>query len=690
MDDLTRRVPPHVFFFISAVFHYLGPAFAVLLFAHVDVLGVMWLRIATAAVVFAAWRRPWRIVRLMPRTQRWSLLALGIVLGLMNSCFYEAIARLPLGTVAAIEFVGPVVLAAAGLRTRRNLAAFALAISGAWLLTHARFAGELAGYTFAFANALLFVLYIVLGHRLARDGAAAGVDRLGAAMLVAMIATLPIGFREALPAFIRPQLLLAGIGVGISSSVIPYVCDQLAMARLPRATFALLLSLLPASSTLIGIIVLHQLPSMTDLAGIGLVAVGVALHQAREFEEQRSSCAYAIAAHLSDRIGARPAGSANAALAVEWTTQQFREWGIEVRNERVMVPRWIRGEEHARIVSHNDQPLVLTTLGGSVATSELTADVIEINSFEELHDAVAGRIVFFNAAIDQSLVDRGEALRAYGDVAMFRIDGARRAAAFGAVAVLVRSTGTGVLRAPHTGSVNASAIPAAALAAEDAMLLHRLLASGDRVVVQLTVTPSMLPEVESANVVAEIRGRECPDEIVLIGAHLDSWDLGTGAIDNASGVAMVMETMRLIAQRRDPPRRTIRCVLFMNEELGQHGSRAYFAAHGHEQHVAAIESDLGAGAPIGFSTTLSGDALRALRKRIAPLQLTTQPSTGVDTRPLTMAGVPGFGYAPDMRRYFDYHHTAADTLDKIDPSELAAGAAAVAKLTWVLSGTIAS
>src|SRR5260221_5233959 len=176
---LTDRVPPHVFFVFSSIFHYLGPALAVLLFAHVAVLGVMWLRIPTAAVVFAFWRRPWRIFGSLTPHQRWLLVALGVALGLMNSTFYEAIARLPLSTVGAIEFIGPIVLAAAGARTPRNLAAFALAIGGGWLLTHARFGGEPVGYFYAFANCALFVVYIVLGHRIANDGATAGIDRLG-------------------------------------------------------------------------------------------------------------------------------------------------------------------------------------------------------------------------------------------------------------------------------------------------------------------------------------------------------------------------------------------------------------------------------------------------------------------------------------------------------------------------------
>ena len=275
------RVPPHAFFLVSAVFHYLGPAFAVLLFADVDILGVAWLRIASAAAVFAAWRRPWRLFRSLRPAQRWTLVGLGAVLAAMNALFYLAIARLPLGTVGAIEFLGPIALAAAGSRTRRNVAALILAVIGVYLLTDLRIAGEPLGFLFAFANCALFVLYIVLGHRIAQDGGTNGIDRLGAAMLVALVAITPAGIAGALPALADAKLLAAGIGVGICSSVIPYVCDQLAMARLPRATFALLLSLLPATATLIGLLVLQQLPVAVEVAGIGLVIAGVAIHRER-------------------------------------------------------------------------------------------------------------------------------------------------------------------------------------------------------------------------------------------------------------------------------------------------------------------------------------------------------------------------------------------------------------------------
>lgn len=277
----VNRLPPHAYFLVSAVFHYLGPSFAVLLFARLSPVSVAWLRIATAGVVFAAWRQPWRAFLTLPRRDQAIVVGLGAVLAAMNTIFYEAIAVLPLATVGAIEFLGPIAVAAWGLRTQRNLAALALASAGAFVLTDLRIEGALLGFVFAFGNCLLFVFYIVLGHRISAGGAGvSGIDRLGAAMLVASVAALPFGFQGALPAFSDPWLLAAGFGVGISSSVIPYVCDQLAMARLPRASFALLLSLLPASATVIGLLVLRQVPTAGDLAGIGLIMGGVALHRA--------------------------------------------------------------------------------------------------------------------------------------------------------------------------------------------------------------------------------------------------------------------------------------------------------------------------------------------------------------------------------------------------------------------------
>jgi inner membrane transporter RhtA len=278
----AERIPPEVFFICSAIFHYLGPAFAVLLFARVDVLGVAWLRIASAAVVFAVWKRPWRLFAQLDTGERRTVVALGFVLATMNVCFYLAIDRLPLATVGAIEFLGPIALAALGVRTMRNLAALLLACGGVFLLTSVRISGEPIGYIFAFANCALFVLYILLGHRIAAIGARGGVERLALAMLIASVVVTPVGLKHALVAVFDPMLLLAGAGVGICSSVIPYICDQFAMARLSKATFALMLSLLPATACLVGIVVLRQVPSISELSGVGAVIAGVALKRSAD------------------------------------------------------------------------------------------------------------------------------------------------------------------------------------------------------------------------------------------------------------------------------------------------------------------------------------------------------------------------------------------------------------------------
>lgn len=280
---LANALPAPAWFVVSALFHYLGPAFAVLLFARVAPLGVAWLRIATSALLLAAWRRPWRHLPRQDAHTRRTIAGLGLVIGGMNACFYLAIDRLPLATVGAIEFVGPIALAAAGLRSVRNRFALALAAGGVVLLTRAHLGGSPLGLLFAFANAALFTLYIVLGHRSAaatRDGSEP-VDRLAAAMLVALLPAALLGLVPAWPAMASPTLLAAGAGVGVCSSVIPYVCDQFAMARLPRASFALLLSLLPAIACLVGALVLRQFPGPREALGIALVAVAVALHRPR-------------------------------------------------------------------------------------------------------------------------------------------------------------------------------------------------------------------------------------------------------------------------------------------------------------------------------------------------------------------------------------------------------------------------
>ncbi|HJY01531.1 MAG TPA: EamA family transporter [Streptosporangiaceae bacterium] len=281
------RLPPQSFFLVSAVFHYLGPSLAVLLFARIDVLGAAWLRIASAAVVLGLWRRPWRLIGRLGSGECWNLLALGLVLAVMNSAFYLAVDRLPLSTVGAIEFLGTVILAAAGARTRRNTGALVLTTAGVVTITAIRITGQPLGFVFAFANCALFMLYIVLGHRMAnvggrgaaRAGRPASIDRLAGAMIIAAVVATPWGLGGALPAFGHPVWLLAGAGVGVCSSVIPYVTDQLAMSRLPRATFSLMLALLPVFATVIGAIVLRQIPTVQDAAGITLVVAGVAIHQ---------------------------------------------------------------------------------------------------------------------------------------------------------------------------------------------------------------------------------------------------------------------------------------------------------------------------------------------------------------------------------------------------------------------------
>ncbi len=284
----VTRAPATSYFVVSAVFHYLGPSLAVLLFVHVAAPGVAWLRIAAAAAVFALWRRPWRILGGAERSQRWVFVGLGVVLAAMNSLFYLAVARLPLSTVGAIEFLGTVVLAAVGTRTSRNLLALAAAVGGVFVLTDVRLSGQPWGFVFAFANCVGFMLYVVLGHHIANTRAddpdatpTSGIDRLGVSMLIAAVAVTPFGIASAAPAFTHPAWLAWGIGVGICSSVIPYVTDQLAMARLPRATFALMLALLPAVATAIGFLLLDQVPTLQDIVGIALVIFGVAIHRDR-------------------------------------------------------------------------------------------------------------------------------------------------------------------------------------------------------------------------------------------------------------------------------------------------------------------------------------------------------------------------------------------------------------------------
>jgi len=276
---IAHSAPPHAWFGVSAIFHYLGPSFAVLLFPAVGVLGVAWMRIASAAAIFAPWTKPWRTIKEADARTRFLLIGLGACLAIMNTSFYLALDRLPMSLVAAMEFVGTIGIALYGLRTARNLAALALTVLGVFLLIDVKWSTDPLGLFWAFLNGALFVGYIVLGHKISEGGASGGVERLGAAMAMAFFFIMPIGFVQAAASFTMPVLVLAGIAVGACSSVIPYVCDQLAMSRLPRASFALMLALLPATATLIGVMVLAQIPSGQDMIGVLLVMSGVAIHK---------------------------------------------------------------------------------------------------------------------------------------------------------------------------------------------------------------------------------------------------------------------------------------------------------------------------------------------------------------------------------------------------------------------------
>lgn len=279
LDKTSAAVPPHAWFGVSAVFHYLGPSFAVLLFPSVGVLGVAWFRIATAALVFAPFTRPWRTLAWADTRTRLLLAALGICLAVMNTAFYLALDRLPMSLVAAMEFVGTIGVALYGLRTGRNALALALAVFGVFILIDVKWSTDPLGLCWASVNGALFVAYIVLGHKAAESGAGNGVERLGAAMAIAFLVIAPVGLAEAFRAFSSVELVLAGAAVGLCSSVIPYVSDQLAMSRLPRATFALFLSILPATATVIAAIVLAQMPTARDVLGVALVMAGVAAHK---------------------------------------------------------------------------------------------------------------------------------------------------------------------------------------------------------------------------------------------------------------------------------------------------------------------------------------------------------------------------------------------------------------------------
>jgi Zn-dependent M28 family amino/carboxypeptidase len=415
--------------------------------------------------------------------------------------------------------------------------------------------------------------------------------------------------------------------------------------------------------------------------------------------------AYRQVAHLTENIGPRPTGSAQARAAAEYVADELRKLGLDVKLQPVTVPHWVRGAETAALVEYpgmvpnTTQKVVLTALGGSTATPAdgLTAEVVTVNTFDELtalgHDKVAGKFVLFNEVFDKQKAAAGLAFNAYGEAVRYRGAGAKAAADLGAVAALIRSVGNADYRLPHTGFSFPAGIPAAAVTAEDADLIVHLASQG-KVRMRLTLTPQKLPDETGYNVIADLKGSEHPEQIVVVSGHLDSWDLGTGAIDDGAGVVIAMETAELLQRLHLRPARTLRVIAWMDEETGGTGSRAYSAEYSKDfpNHIAAIESDSGAAHPLGFdvkSVPADIEALRPVQSVLLSIGASVLQSTtfapGADIALMSEAGVPAFGVLQDGRTYFNYHHTAADTLDKIVPAELRENAAAMAVLAYALT-----
>jgi carboxypeptidase Q len=411
--------------------------------------------------------------------------------------------------------------------------------------------------------------------------------------------------------------------------------------------------------------------------------------------------AYEKLAELTDTIGARLAGSPELDRAIAWAAATMKADGHEVRTEKVMVPNWRRGAEDAQLITPVTRKLHVLGLGGSVATPKggITAPVVVVKSFDELDARAAevkGAIVLFDVAMRPYDKEKGSD---YGTVVKYRGGGASRAAKHGAVAVLVRSATEHSLRTPHTGAMtyapDVPKIPAASITLEDSLLLARLAAKGP-VKVKLALDSKMLPDAPSANVIGELRGTEKPDEVVVIGAHIDSWDVGQGAHDDGAGCVQMMQAITLLKKLGLQPRRTIRVVLFTNEENGVRGAKAYAADHANElaQHVFALEADAGGFAPssLGVGSKTATDRVVARVGELATLVGSTgltkvfaAEHVGADIGPLLASGVPSAGVYTDGARYFDYHHTEADTFDKIDPVELQAGVGAIAVLAYVIA-----
>jgi Zn-dependent M28 family amino/carboxypeptidase len=414
--------------------------------------------------------------------------------------------------------------------------------------------------------------------------------------------------------------------------------------------------------------------------------------------------AYEKLIELCDGIGHRLSGSAALERAVKWAVETMNKEGHEgVRAEPVKIPKWTRGAESLQLVHPRKEPLVVLGLGGSVGTpdSGLEAQVVVVEDeagLEKVANDLKGKIVLFNNRMPDYHPERGTG---YGQTVRFRVHGADMAAKHGAVAILVRSVTARSLRTPHTGTLRyedrKKGIPAAAVTTEDAELMARMQKKGTKIVVKLKMGAQYHGLVDGANVIGELRGRERPDEVVVIGGHLDSWDVGQGAHDDGTGVVMAMETLTLLKRLNLRPRRTIRVVLWTNEENGLRGGKAYAAQYKAklEKHIAAIESDSGGFEPVGFSLEHKDQAkqssganylrrLVSLYSELGPMKISTGFS-GADIRPMKDAGVWLMGLRVDMKSYFDIHHTPADTVDKVKPEELQRCVASMAAMAWLLA-----
>lgn len=401
--------------------------------------------------------------------------------------------------------------------------------------------------------------------------------------------------------------------------------------------------------------------------------------------------AYERLALLVDQFGPRFSGTESLEMAIDWILQQMEADGLEnVRGEEVLVPRWVRGNESAELLEPRSQHLPMLGLGGSVGTSAagITAEVLVVSSFEDLAaraTEAAGKIVLFDVPFTS-----------YGETVQYRGSGAVEAAKVGAVASLIRSVTPVSLRTPHTGGMryadDVPRIPHAALTVEDAQMLHRMQDRGERVIVRLQMEAETLADVLSRNVVAEIIGSEFPEQIVVLGGHSDSWDVGQGAMDDGGGCVAAWEAVRLMKELGLRPRRTVRVALWTNEENGLRGGTGYRDAHLDEidDHVLAIESDGGVFKPSGFGFTGSDAAYEVVQQvgklldRIEAGRI-TRGGGGADIGPIMALGVPGMGLSVDGSRYFWYHHTEADTIDKLDPDEVARSVAAMAVMAYVVA-----